>query len=97
MPYKQKADRNGVIVKDGKDMNIKNINDLESKHGEITEIRKYKNNRFGAFFTDGQFRWISFSDKKKSPKNNMKGGSGKSIDLKTAVKLLRNYYSQKYV
>ena len=97
MPNKQKTDREGVIVNDIKEMNIKNIGDLESKHGEITEVRKYKNNRFGAFFTDGQFRWISLSDKKKSTKNNMKGGSTKSIDLKTAVKLLRNYYSQKYV
>ena len=70
----------------------------------------------GAFFGNGQFRWVSISNKKTTtkctcncktekcncgcPKGicncNMKGGGGKPINLKTAVNLLRNYYSQKY-
>lgn len=134
MSNKQKTPRAGKPVKkkDMKDMNIKNITILESAHGNIRELRKYKNNKYGAFFHNGQFRWVSIiSDKKTSKVTsnckkkgcdcgcgkgtctckkkkgkcgcgkgicacNMTGGGTKSIDLKTAVKLLRNYYSQKY-
>jgi len=129
MSNKLKKTRTGKLIKkkDMKRMDIKNILILETAHGDIKELRKYKNNRYGAFFHNGQFRWVSIISDKKNSKVickkkcncgcakgmcnckqktcgcakgkcacNMTGGGTKSIDLKTAVKLLRNYYSQKY-
>lgn len=112
MPKKQKSVKKGVAVK--QNLQIKNIKELIKKNGEIQELRKYENGRYGAFFENGQFRWVSIDNSKttKCPCNcktkkckcgcvkglckcNMKGG-GKTIDLQTAVKLLRNYYSEKY-
>ena len=127
MTDKGKISRKGSLTK--QKLNINNKQDLEKKHGKIDEVRKYKNDRYGAFFADGQFRWVSILNKESTTKKqcnckaknckcakgvcnckaknckcgcakgicscNMKGG-GKSIDLKTAVNLLRNYYSQKY-
>ena len=110
-----------------KNARIKNKVVLEKKHGKVCEVKEYKNGRYGAFFKDGQFRWVGLENKKRSPKKspknspkkspkkrskkkkrcdckcdntkcncNMTGGGNKPIDLKTAVKLLKSYYADKY-
>ena len=117
MNSKNKSPKKGSVINSSK--KIKNLKELEKKHGKLCEMRQYKNGRYGAFFKDGQFRWVGVNEKKtkklkKSPKKsprksrkkcicgssncncNMTGGTNKAIDLKTAVKLLRNYYAEKY-
>ena len=120
MHKKNKNTKKGMIVKKYTKEKIYNIKGLEKANGKLQEVRNY-NGKFGGFFNNGQFRWIRFEKKVKSPKKiscpckcnttnckcrcpnntcicNIKGGAvgKKSIDLKKAVKLLRNYYSEKY-
>ena len=80
---------------------IKNKSLLESTNGKIITIKKYPNDRYGGIFENGQFRWLVYdktdvitddhSKLQESCKNSIDEG-GVSVDLKTAVNLLRKYY-----
>ena len=98
----------------------------QSLLGKLIEVREYNNGSIGAFYSNGQHRFISGASrnknkvidknsrkykvseprwtnrpsdsniKKKLRQKNQSGGNSKPVSLKTAVKLLREYYSEKY-
>ena len=83
-------------------INIKNKPTMESTHGKIISIKKYANGKYGGVFEDGQFRWVGIetqiqSDNQSSslplsPANGPSVEGKDSVDLKTAVDLMRKYY-----
>lgn len=82
------------------------ISELENKHGNHSELRIYKNGCIGGYFgTQNVFRFIgkekdienNHQIQKYYKKNNMSGGyKKKKVSLKSAVNLLREYYSEQY-
>tara|TARA_B110000211_G_C14059489_1_gene544867 strand:+ start:415 stop:723 length:309 start_codon:yes stop_codon:yes gene_type:complete len=83
-------------------INIKNQPVMESTHGKIISIKKYANGKYGGVFEDGQFRWVGIETQlqpdNQSPSLPMSPANGSSVegedsvDLKTAVDLMRKYY-----
>tara|TARA_Y100000389_G_C17254456_1_gene409809 strand:+ start:423 stop:710 length:288 start_codon:yes stop_codon:yes gene_type:complete len=94
MVKKIKKTRAGIRVKNYNRGDIGNLENLEKSNGKLLEVRNYSG-RYGGFFKNGQFRFIRFTNNNTEAKVQ-KGGNKKTINLKKAVKLLRNYYSEKY-
>lgn len=60
----------------------------EKKLGKLDKIQKYNNGSIGAFYENGNHRFIKGPDKL----NNIKDDNRNSyINLKTAVTILKNY------
>jgi len=83
------------------------ISELENKHGNHSELRIYNNGCIGGYFgTKNVFRFIgkekeiqnnNLQMQKYYKRNNMSGGyKKKKVSLKSAVNLLREYYSEQY-
>jgi hypothetical protein len=68
------------------------VRELSQQHGDATQLRSYKNGTLGAFFEDGQFRFVRGA-------NNIKGISRsprkKNYSKRAAKSVFSRYYNKR--
>ena len=91
-PRKSPAQRKGAVLNDLSGvpaMVQQKVNAQAAKHGGVSELRLYDNGAIGAFFNDGQFRFVKGAD-------NLRSVSRKSRKVSYSPRGAKNVMSRYY-
>jgi hypothetical protein len=93
-PRKSPAQRKGAVINmSGVPASVQQKVDAQAaKHGGLSELRGYDNGAVGAFFNDGQFRFVKGADNIKSISRSPKR---KSYSPRGAKSVMSRYYNKK--
>ena len=94
-PRKSPAQRKGIVMTDQSGlppMSRSKLASQEAKHGPVQQLRQYDNGAVGAFFQDGQFRFVKGADNIKSISRKP---SPRRYSTRGAKSVMSRYYGKK--
>ena len=94
-PRKSPAQRKGAVLRDLSSvppMVQQKVDAQAAKHGGLSELRQYDNGAVGAFFNDGQFRFVKGADNLASVSRSPRAVA---YSKKGAQNVMSRYYNKK--